>query len=312
MRNRYYVLSGAVVVAGLATVALSQRTPAPQLHRPEATGKSVSRVAHPRPKPRRPTPARTRPPIQAPKAGSTTTIIRHHGGTETITRTTVIGQTDTSTLAAPPTTPGIPGQVAYRAGLSFFSTGSLPAAAFAALWTARHETPPRLAAPIQSVMVPWAHSTTWAVVPVGLPDPAQGGAILWAGVSSQRDQWMWIPDDVAAAVNPALPRPLGQTLQWAEDLALNAPGPANLLGMHSWASVTGQVQAPAGWSVQAIGPTLITTVWDPSTHYTPLYFAPEGIWSAENATTGHHALSQIVAAAVPLPKAVAPPPTPYK
>lgn len=308
MRKRTYLIGG-VAIVGLAAVALSQRGPAPH-PRQEATGKRIGRVAHSHPEPRRPTPARTRPPIQAPKVGSTSTTITHHGGatTATIIKSTVVGSTTTSTLAPPPATPGIPGQVGYRGGLTFSSTGDSPSVAFAALWRAHREPPPHLAAPIQTVAVPWANGTTWALVPVGLADPAQGGAVLWAGVSSQPHHWVWIPNEVAAAVNPALPFPVRQTLQWAADLALDAPGPANLLGQHSWASVTGQVQPPAGWSIQAVGQTLLIEAWDPSAHYTPLYFAPEGIWTQANATTGHQALGQIVAAAVPLPKAVAPPP----
>lgn len=288
--------AGGVAVVLVGIVVLSPRT-----SRPVAGGRN--------PVPAKPAPNR-KPlegkgaAIQAPKVGQTTTTVSHHGGTTTITKTTIVGSTTTSTLAPTPATPAIPGNASYTIGMSFPSSGSTATAAFAALWTAHKETPPTLAAPIQTAAVPWKSGTTWALVPIGLPDPSAGGPILWFGEFSSSGHWTWIPVDVAGAIPTNLPLPVRQTLQWADDLALDVPGPANLLGPNAWSAVTGQVQLPVGWSIQTQRNAVNVWVWDPSTKYSPLYFAPQGQWSAQNQATGHQALSQIVAGPLPISQAV--------
>ncbi|MDA8204760.1 MAG: hypothetical protein M0Z36_01730 [Thermaerobacter sp.] len=292
------------VLAALVGIAVLAHTPTHLPSRPPAK---------PQPSPSKPVQLKkttTKTPegkgisVQAPKVGSTTITTVTRGNTTTITKTTVVGATNTSILKPQPTTPAIPGGKAYTIGMSFPSSGSTATAAFDALWTARHETPPTLAAPIQTAAVPWQSGTTWALVPIGLPDPSNGGPILWFGESSTAGKWTWIPTDVQSASPANLPLPIRQTLQWADNLAFNIPGPANLLGPHPWSTVTGQVNLPVAWSLQAQGNALNVWVWDPSTHYSPLYFAPQGLWTAANATTGHHALDQIVAVPLPLSKAV--------
>ena len=297
-------LISAGAMAALVGIAVLAHTPTHPPSRPPA---------NPRPAPSKPgrpkkTTAKTQKgkevSTQPPNVGQTTTTTVTHGNTTTITKTTVIGSTNTSTLAPTPTTPAIPGGKAYAIGLSFPSGGSNPTNAFDTLWTARHETAPTLAAPIQTAVVPWQSNTTWALVPIALPDPSAGGPILWFGQSMQPNRWTWIPIDVASASPTNLPFAIRQTLQWADDLALNQPGPANLLGPNPWAAVTGQVQLPAAWSIQTQGHTVNVWVWDPSVRYAPRYYAPWAIWSKHNATTGHQALDQIAVAPVSLTKAV--------
>ncbi len=280
---------------------------------PQPTPNRVHRVGKPQQPPGHP-PARTARAAQPtrglphqvglpPQVGSITIRVVHEkNGNIHIFKTIVVGSTTTS-LSKPLLSDALP-TAGYTIGETFHSTGASPTAAFDALWTARRKPPPTLAASIQTAAVPWLAHTTWALVPVGLADPSQGGIILWFGQSTAKGHWTWIPVDGAGAIPGNLPYPLRATLQWGDDLATNAPGPSNLLGMHPWASVAGQVQPPAAWSLQTQGATLNVWVWCPSTHYTPLYFAPWGIWTQTNAVNGHQALDQISAAAVALPKAV--------
>ena len=297
-------LISAGAMAALVGIAVLTHTPThPPGRPPEKPQPSPSKPVQPK-KTATKTPEGKGVSVQAPKVGSTTTTTVTHGNTTTITKTTVVGSTTTSILTPTPTTPAIPGGKEYTIGMSFPSSGSTATAAFDALWTARHETPPTLPALIQTAAVPWQPGTTWALVPIGLADPSNGGPILWFGQSSTPGKWTWIPTEVASAIPSSLPFAVRQTLQWADDLALNQPGPTNLLGPNAWSAVTGQVQLPVAWSLQAQGSTLNVWVWDPSTHYTPLYYAPWTIWTAQNRSTGHQALDQIAAAPVPPAKAV--------
>lgn len=254
---------------------------------------------HPKAKPHATTSTTTLP----PKVGSTTTTTKTVGNTTTITKTTVVGSTSTS-IQQPTTSNALP-TASYTIGSSFASSGSSALAAFDALWTTRHETPPMLPVAIETASVPWLPSTTWAVVPEGIPDPANSGRILWFGESTTPDHWLWIPSDTANPPNPKLPVAMADTLQWADDLALNVQGPSGLGGMHPWSAVTGTVTLPQGWSFVSYDGSVNAWVWDPSTHYSPLYYAPWTIWSKSNATNGDHALNQILASSKPLAQTVA-------
>jgi len=244
------------------------------------------------PTPKKRSTPKSLPSVQAPKVGSTTTTTVTQGDTTTITKTTVIGSTSTSTLI-PLKSDALP-VANYAIGLTFASTGSSPLAAFDSLWTSRHHTPPTLPVPLSTINVPWAKTTQWTIVPEAIPDPEAGGNVLWAGVSTTPDHWTWIPSDTANNPNPHLPLPLRDTLQWAQDLALDGPGPnAPLGGNIPWNTVTGTVQMPIGWSWASFNGSINLFVWDPSEKYSDLYYAPWTIWSAQNATTGNGSLDQI-------------------
>jgi hypothetical protein len=261
-----------------------------------APNSSVPHPAHhrfrPKPSPKeRPTP-KTLPSAQTPKVGSSTTTTKTVGNTTTITKTTIVGSTSTSTLI-PLKSDALP-VTNYAIGLTFTSIGASPLAAFDRLWTTRHHTPPALPVPLNTITVPWAKGTQWTILPEAIPDPEAGGNIFWAGVSTTPDHWTWIPSDTANNPNPHLPLPLHETMQWAQDLALNGSGPnAPMGGNIPWASVTGTVQMPIGWSWASFNGSINLFVWDPSEKYADLYYAPWTIWSAHNATTGNGSLDQI-------------------
>ena len=267
--------------------------------------------------PNRPSQSATRPPagqkspskpkttsLQAPKVGTTTVTKTTTGHTTTITKTTVVGSTSTTILQSTHSD-ALP-VISYTIGQTFASTGATALAAFDALWTVRHRNPPRLPVPMEVITVPWKPATQWAIVPEAIADPAQSGAIFWAGIRTGSRQWTWIPSDTANAPNPHLPLVLRDTLYWAQDLALNAPGPSAPLGGNiPWANVTGTVKMPAGWSWVAYGGSINAWAWDPSVKQTSVYYAPWTIWNRSNATTGYRALDQILASGKPLAQTVA-------
>jgi hypothetical protein len=150
--------------------------------------------------------------------------------------------------------------------------------------------------------VPWAPHTQWTIDPEAIADPEAGGAIFWAGISTQPDHWTWIPSDTATVPNPALPLPLRDGLQWAMNLALNAPHTAlpGLGGNIPWSTIAGRVGKPVGWSWVAYDGSLNLDVWDPSQTIAHVYDAPWSIWTAANAQTGDHALDQLIANHGPL------------
>ena len=292
--------ASAFLLAGCGIQHPTPKHPAPKpthhITRPKLTPKE-------RPKPK------SLPSVQAPKVGSTTTTTVTRGDVTTITKTTVIGSTSTSTLI-PLKSDALP-VANYAIGMTFASTGSSPLVAFDSLWTARHHTPPTLPVPLSTIAVPWAKTTQWAIASEAIPDPEQGGDILWAGISTTPDHWTWIPSDTANNPNPHLPLPLKDTLQWAQDLALNGSGPTAPMGGNiPWASVTGTVQMPVGWSWASYNGSINAWVWDPSEKYSSLYYAPWTIWNAKNATTGNGVLDQILPAHGQFATIVNPPPPP--
>jgi len=256
----------------------------------------------PAPKPKTKSKAQTTTTLP-PKVGSSTTTTTTEGGTTTITKTIIVGQKTTSILQST-TSDALP-TANYTLGSSYASSGSSAQSSFNALWASRHETPPALPVPIESAAIPWLSSTTWAVVPEGIPDPANAGTVLWFGESTTPNHWTWIPSDTANPPNPKLPVPFKEELQWADDLALNVPWSGGFLaGSDPWNSITGQVQLPVGWNFTIFDGTMNLFTWDPSTHYSPLYYAPWSIWSNANAKTGAQALNQISASAKSLAKTV--------
>ena len=300
--------ASAILLAGCG-IQHTAKHPAPKpIHRTTRPKPTPKERPKPRPKPKTES-------LQAPKVGTTTITKKTVGNTTTITKTTVVGSTTTSILQ-PTTSHALPTH-GYTVGETFPSTGSSALSAFDALWTTRHHTPPPLPVPIQTVAVPWLSGTQWAVIPQAMADPSQGGPILWFGESTKPNQWTWIPDDLAGQIPHILPLPMRDTLQWAVDLAFDMPGPHGLLGPAPWSAVTGTVKMPVGWTLQAI-PTggfwpgspggLTIKAWDPSTQYSPLYFAPVGNWTRTNAATGKAALLEIMHSAVSLRQVLAPPP----
>lgn len=161
---------------------------------------------------------------------------------------------------------------------------------------------------METVTVPWALNQTWAIDPNGITSSGHPNPILWFGEQTGSQPWRWIPSTLPGALNPNLPKPVYDSLQLAWDLTQGTAGPT-LSGSIQWASVTGHVGLPAGWTLQPLTgllsplghATIQLTVWEPS--YTGTFSGFYGVntlWDAHNAPTGTHGLAGLMAAPGPL------------
>lgn len=162
----------------------------------------------------------------------------------------------------------------------------------------------RPALPLEVVTLPWDPQTQWAVEPALTHVGGNAQGTLWFGERTGPGPWRWIPSTLPGALDPGLPKPVSQALQWAFDLEQGEPGP-QLLGRIQWAAITGHVGLPEGWTLTAApaqasplaAPSVLITVWEPS--YTGVFSGVYGVetaWDAANAGTGQHGLAGLVAA----------------
>ena len=151
---------------------------------------------------------------------------------------------------------------------------------------------------VSPVAVPWQQQTTWVFVPQAI----QGQ--LWFASRQGSGSWHWVSEDLPGVLSSQFPQPVYDTLQWADDLHANEPGP-NLPGAVQWSVITGRVGEPVGWTTQMLAAdqspvgqkALELTVWMPSeTGVFTGYYGIETLWDAQNAHTGQGALLMLVAA----------------
>ncbi len=161
---------------------------------------------------------------------------------------------------------------------------------------------------LETVTVPWASHQIWVIDPIGITSTNNPNPTLWFGEKIGTDPWQWIPSTLPGALNPALPKPVLQALQWAWDLNQGQAGPP-LDGTIQWSALTGHVGMPAGWTMHALPaadsplgqPTITLTVWMRS--YTGSFTGYYGVataWDARHAATGNHGLMGLQAAPGPL------------
>lgn len=151
---------------------------------------------------------------------------------------------------------------------------------------------------VQALSVPWQPHTSWVFVPQAI----QGQ--LWFGQKIGTGSWHWTSEDLPGLLSRQLPSPVYDSLQWADDLHANEPGP-NLPGSVQWNVITGRVGEPVGWTTQILPANqspvgekaLALTVWVPSeTGVFPGVYGIETLWDGHNAQTGHGALLMLTAA----------------
>ncbi len=155
---------------------------------------------------------------------------------------------------------------------------------------------------LQTVRLPWQATTQWAVDPVAVPRAHQP-ARLWFGQRHGAGPWHWTAIQLPDAIPAGLPPAVADALQRAWDLSQGEPGPT-LPGAIQWATLTGRVGLPTGWTLQTTpatnsplaAPSVTLTVWMPS--HTGLYhgsYGLETVWDAHNARTGTEGLAGLVA-----------------
>ena len=157
-----------------------------------------------------------------------------------------------------------------------------------------HQALPSGATP---VAVPWQPHTAWVFVPQAI----QGQ--LWWGSRQGTGSWHWVSEDLPGVLSSQFPQPIYDTLQWADDLHANEPGP-NLPGTVQWNVITGRVGEPVAWTTQMLAANaspvgekaLALTIWLPSeTGVFKGYYGIETLWDAQNQATGHGALLMLTA-----------------
>ena len=165
----------------------------------------------------------------------------------------------------------------------------------AASFQARSHLP--LPSGVAPVTVPWQPQTSWVFVPHAI----QGR--LWFGSRQGNGSWHWVSEDLPGMLSKRFPSPVYDSLQWADDLHSNEPGPS-LPGAIQWNTIMGRVGEPVGWTTQTLsaadspigGKTLELTVWVPSeTGVFHGVYGLETMWNAQNAQTGHEALLMLEA-----------------
>lgn len=167
-----------------------------------------------------------------------------------------------------------------------------PPATVAASFAAAAKQP--ASTPLETVTLPWAPATTWAIDPVAVQTPGFPPT-LWFGMRTGAGPWTWIPSHLPGALSRAYPVPVYQALAEAYDLHAGQPGPANLGGTISWQALAGHVSKPRGWTLQRlpadasplVAPTVEITVWMQSdTGLYTGYYGLETVWDAANASSG--------------------------
>ena len=145
---------------------------------------------------------------------------------------------------------------------------------------------------VTPVPVPWQPQTSWVFVPRAI----QGQ--LWFASRTGSGAWHWVSEDLPGLLSRQFPKPVYDSLLWADDLHSNEPGP-QLPGAIQWNVIAGRVGEPVAWTTQIVPAsqspighnTLELTVWVPSrTGVFQGYYGLETLWNAHNQHTGHGSL----------------------